>query len=214
MESKSLLWLFLSSLVCHWCYSRLTIASAVTTATTAICRWTSDASQYLSLVSDLQPPLLRRLTPWGPLPKSSLPWILLQLHFCRYHWDQVPPFYWIVETSLPLELSCAIMHWPNNSTLWSRAHMPTPNLCWRHPWQHQCHINLSWRHLPCSCWCHPNIICPHYHQSCWCHLLALALTFSSRCWPNWAFTLAGLTVDFSEGLSLTFSRVDFLQSKC
>ena len=68
--SELLLCLFLSSLVSFWCYSRLIIASAVTTAVVAIRRCTSDASQYLSLVSNLQPPSLRSLTPRRPLPKT------------------------------------------------------------------------------------------------------------------------------------------------
>ena len=146
MVSELLLCLFLSSLVSFWCYSRLIIAFAVTTATAAIHHWTSDASQYSSLVPNLQPPSLRSLTPQRPLPK-----IVASMNLTPIALLQVP--LWSSSTDLLNHGNSTIIgaftcpHTPQkDSAPWSHAHMPHgPKLdpYWHHPYHHQCHINPS-----------------------------------------------------------------------
>ena len=146
MISKPLLCLFLSSLVSFWCYSKIIIVSAVTTVATAIRRWTSDASQYSSLVPNLQPPSLRSLTPQRPLPK-----IVASMNLTPIALLQVP--LWSSSTDLLNHENPAIVgaftypYTPQKDYApWLHAHMPhvptlDPN--WHHPYHDQCHINLS-----------------------------------------------------------------------
>ena len=50
-------------------------------------------------VPDLQSLSLRSPTPHRPLHESSLPWILLRLHFYKYHCDRLVSIYTSVESS-------------------------------------------------------------------------------------------------------------------
>ena len=94
-------------------------------------------------VPDLQPLSLRSPTPYRPLHKSSLPWILLRLHFYKYHWDRLVSIYMSVETSQSSETARTFTC--HSKLLCQSPRTPHAVLSsnWRHMWRHSCHVSPS-----------------------------------------------------------------------
>ena len=140
MVSEPLLWPFLSSIVFIGAtpFSTSLLPSQQSSQPFAIEPPTS--SSCCLWVPDLQSLSLRSPTSHRPLHVSSLPWILLWLHFCRYHWDRLAPIYTLVVALQPSDTARAAQRF------YVKAHAPhvlSSAPSWCHPWRHQCHVSPS-----------------------------------------------------------------------
>ena len=160
----------------------------------------SMSSSHCLWVPNLQPLSLRSPTPHRPLHISSPPWILLRIHFCRYHWDRLAPIYMLVEDLQPSETARAnsLLH----ALTRSKSALADVSLKWRH----HCHVICS-HHRPLICWRHP----PHQLTSS----LTIPLTRVDQT-VNFDRRLT-LTIDFSLGLTFCSPgapypvfRIDFI----
>ena len=148
----------------------------------------TSSSRFLG-VPNLQPLSLRSPTPHRPLHVSLPPWILLQLRFCRYHWDRFAPIYTLVETSQPSEIARATQIFCAQS----HALHPPPRA------DSLLHAPLrTCTHKICTCWHH----CPPFADIT-CHV-----NWHQAVDPHWPYrwlTLIG---------PLTFYQSWLLQSRC
>ena len=146
MVSEPLFWHFLSSLVFIGVTPFSTSLSPSQQSPQPITIEPPTSSSRCLWVPNLQPLSLRSPTPHKPLHLSSPSWILLWLHFCRYHWDRLASIYTTVEASQSSETTCTLTCRPkllHQNPHTTRTPHAVLNCSWLHPWCHQCHISPS-----------------------------------------------------------------------
>jgi len=133
MVSEPLLWHFLSILVFIGVTPFSTSLSPSQQLSQPLAVEPPTSSNRCLWVPDLQLLSLKISTPHRPLHVSSPPWILLQSHFWRYHWDRLESIYTSVEASKSSETIRAAQ------SFYVKAHAPyapsstiTNVTSWRH----------------------------------------------------------------------------------